>query len=77
MARGRGAFKSEKRKKELIRQKKQQEKRQKRFHKDATTGEMVETTEETPDPSEAAVTPEAEEAAPAGEKEGSQEQGTE
>ena len=35
MAKRQGAFKSEKRKKELQRQKKQEEKRQKRFRKDA------------------------------------------
>lgn len=33
-----GAFKSEKRKKEVIRQKKQEEKRQKRLHKDTAPG---------------------------------------
>lgn len=35
MGRGGGAFKSEKRKKELMRQKKQEKKRQRRFEKDA------------------------------------------
>lgn len=41
MARGSGTFKSEKRKKELMRQKKQEKKRQKRAEKDVTTtGDM-------------------------------------
>jgi hypothetical protein len=35
-----GAFKSEKRKKELMRQKKQEKKRQRRLGKDSSTGDM-------------------------------------
>ena len=35
-------YKSEKRKKELVKQKKQEEKRQKRLNKDAATGETIE-----------------------------------
>ncbi|MEJ2683965.1 MAG: hypothetical protein P8Z71_06170 [Candidatus Sulfobium sp.] len=50
MAKRKGAYKSEKRKKELMRQKKQEMKRQKRIHKDeapegdteATSGEEAE-----------------------------------
>jgi hypothetical protein len=34
-----GAYKSEKRKKELLRQKKQEDKRQRRFQKDSAAGE--------------------------------------
>ncbi len=37
MVKGRGTYKSEKRKKELLRLKKQQEKRQRRFQKDLAT----------------------------------------
>ncbi len=40
---GRGAFKSDKRKKELMRLKKQEEKRQRRFKKDSAAEEKPET----------------------------------
>lgn len=43
MAKGRGAYKSDKRKKELLRHKKQEEKRQRRFKNDVATDKKNET----------------------------------
>lgn len=54
MAKRKGAYKSEKRKKELMRQKKQEIKRQKRIHKDEAPEGNTEPTSESGDGEEAA-----------------------